>query len=127
MKVKYARDNDASDEEASRLFLFMGINIVIGRFVCGFLCAIKSLDNWYIFQGVLFINGVSTMLVNLTTSYFALAAYALVFGFCDGAMATVRNIQAMTCVDQRQAASSLGFTLMIGSFTTLIGPPISGK
>ncbi|XP_029193818.1 monocarboxylate transporter 4-like isoform X3 [Acropora millepora] len=125
--VKYAKDNDTSDEKASRLFLFMGINIVIGRFVCGFLCAIKSLDNWYIFQGVLFINGVSTMLVNLTTSYFSLAAYALVFGFCDGAMATVRNIQAMTCVDQRQAASSLGFTLMIGSFTTLIGPPISGQ
>lgn len=124
--VKFAADNNVSSEASSRLFLFMGINIVIGRFACGFLCAIKSLDNWYIFQGVLFINGVSTMLVNLATSYYALAVYALVFGFCDGAMATVRNIQALTCVDQRRAASSLGFTLMIGSFTTLIGPPISG-
>jgi len=104
----------------------MGIQIVVGRFACGFLCSYKRLDNWYIIQGLLLFNGTSTMLLTLPQNYDAFIAYAVLFGFCDRACATVNNIQALTCVDQSRAASALGFVLLGGSVTSLVGPPISG-
>jgi len=73
------------------------------------------------------VNGISTMLLTLAQNYAALVGYAVVFGFCDGAMATVFNIQALTCVDHSRAASAYGLTLMIGSVTSMVGPPLSGE
>ena len=70
--------------------------------------------------------GISMILVTLAHNYAPLVAYALVFGFCDGALATVFNIQAVTCVDYARAASAFGYLLLIASVTSLVGPPISG-
>ena len=126
IQVKYCEDRGMSYSASSRLILFMGIQIVLGRFACGFLCSYKRLNNWYILQAVLLVNGVSTMLLTMAQNYEAFVAYAVIFGFCDGAYATVNNIQAMTCVDQSKAASACGFMLLAGSVTSLTGPPISG-
>ena len=115
-----------SSDASARLVLFMGITIVIGRFTCGFLCSFKQLDNWYILQGVLLAGGLSMMLLTLAQNYNAFVAYAIVFGFCDGGIATLFNIQAVTCVDQSRAASAFGYFLLIASVTSLVGPPISG-
>ena len=112
---------------SSRLILFMGIQLVVGRFACGFLCSYKRLNNWYIHQALLLINGVSTMLLTLATNYEAFVAYAVIFGFCDGAWATLNNIVSLTCVDPARAASACGFMLLAGSATSMIGPPISGR
>ena len=105
----------------------MGINIVIGRFACGVLCFFNLLNNWYILQAVLLVNGISTNLLTLAHNYAALVAYAVVSGFFDGAMITVLGIQILTCVDNTKAASALGFTMVIGSVTSLTGPPIAGE
>ena len=86
----------------------------------------KWLNNWYILQGMLLLNAISTTLLTLAKSYAGLVAYAIIFGLCDGAMATVFNIQSLTCVDHSKAASAFGLILMIGSVTSLIGPPLSG-
>ena len=75
---------------------------------------------------MLLLNAISTIMLTLAISYAGLVIYAIIFGLCDGAMATVFNIQVLTCVDQSQAASAYGLTLMIGSVTSLIGPPLSG-
>ena len=127
IQVKYSEDRGMSFDASSRLLLFMGIQIVVGRFACGFVCSYKRLDNWYIIQGLLLVNGTSTMLLTLAQNYDAFVAYAVLFGFCDGAWATVNNIQALTCVDQSRAASALGFVLLGGSVTSMVGPPISGE
>lgn len=126
IQVKYSEDRGISSDASSRLILYLGITTVLGRFGCGFLCSFKRLDNWYILQGVLLINGVSTTLLTLAQNYEALIAYAFIFGFCDGAMSTVFNIQALTCVDHSRVASAFGFTMVIGSVTSLVGPPLSG-
>ena len=127
IQVKYCEDRGMSFSASSRLILFMGIQLVVGRFACGFLCSYKRLDNWYIHQAMLLINGVSTMLLTLATNYEAFVAYAVIFGFCDGAWNTVNTIQALACVDSPRAASACGFMLLAGSVTSLIGPPLSGR
>lgn len=124
--VKYSEDCGVPSDKAARLILYLGIQTVLGRFACGFLCSYKRLHNSYIYQGVLLIIGVSTLLVTLAKSYGAFVAYALVFGFTDGAWATVNNIQAVSCVDESRAASAFGFMLLAGSLTSMVGPPISG-
>ena len=116
-----------SSEASARLVLFMGINIVIGRFACGFLCSIKWLSNWYVLQGVVLVMGVSMMLLTLAHSYEALVAYAFIYGFGDGGLATVFNIQAVTCVDRARAASAFGYLLLIASLSSLVGPPVTGR
>ena len=115
-----------SSDSSARLILFLGINVVLGRFIGGFLCSIKRLENLYILQGVLLINGVSTILLTLAQKYEALVAYSVVFGFCDGVMASVFNILILTCVDPSRATSSFGYFLFIVSVTSLAGPPIAG-
>jgi len=124
--VKYSEDLGMSTEASARLVLFMGINIVIGRIACGFLCSIKWLSNWYVLQGVVLVMGVSMMLLTLAHSYEALVAYAFIYGFGDGGLATVFNIQAVTCVDQARAASAFGYLLLIASLSSLVGPPVTG-
>ena len=124
--MKYSEDLGMSSVASSRLILYLGITTVTGRFACGFLCSFKRLNNWYILQGLLLVNGVSTMLLTLAQNYAAFVSYSVVFGFCDGAMATILNVQAVTCVDHARAASAFGYLLMIASVTSLIGPPISG-
>lgn len=109
-------------DASSRLILFLGINTVLGRLVCGFLCSLKRLNNCYILQSVLLVNGVS-----LAQNYAAFAAYSVVFGFCDGAMATVFNLLALTCVDHSRAASAFGYNLLVASVTSMVGPPLSGR
>lgn len=126
IQVKYSEDRGMSLDASSRLILFMGINIVLGRFACGFLCSYKRLDNWCIYQALLLVNGVSTMLLTLAQNYEAFVAYSVVFGFCDGAWATVNNIQALTCVDHLRAASAFGFILLAGFVSSMVGPPLSG-
>ena len=125
-QVKYSEDRGISSSASARLVLFLGINVSVGRFVGGFLCSIKWLDNFYILQDVLLVQGVSTILLTLAQMYEAFVAYAVVFGFGDGAMITAVNIIALTCVDHSRAASSFGFYILIASVTSLIGPPISG-
>ena len=127
IQVKFSEDLGVSSEASSRLILYLGINIVIGRFVCGIICSFKRLNKWYIVQGVLLVNGVWTLLLTLAQNYGALVAYAVVFGFCDGTMATVFNILALTCVDESKAASAFGLALMISSVSAVVGPPISGE
>jgi len=124
--VKYSEDRGMSSDASARLVLFLGINVALGRFFGGFLCSIKRLDNLYILQGMLLINGVSTILLTLAKKYEAFVAYAVVFGFGDGVMASVFNILILTCVDPSRAASSFGHFLLIASVTSLAGPPISG-
>ena len=126
-QVKFSEDLGVSSDASSRLVLYMGFSIAVGRFVCGFVASIKRLDNWFVFQGVSLVMGVSMMLVTLAQTYEALVSYALVFGFCEGASATIFNILAMTCVDQARVASAFGYLLLIGSALALIGPPVSGK
>lgn len=124
--VKYSEDRGMSSDASARLILFLGINVVLGRFTGGFLCSIKRLENLYILQSVLLINGVSTILLTLAQKYEALVAYSVVFGFGDGVMASVFNILILTCVDPSRAASSFGYFLLIVSVTSLAGPPIAG-
>ena len=125
-QVKYSEDRGISSDASARLILFLGINVVLGRFAGGFLCSIKRLENLYILQSVLLINGVSTTLLTLAHKYEALVAYSVVFGFGDGVMASVFNILILTCVDPSRAASSFGYFLLIVSLTSLAGPPIAG-
>lgn len=125
-QVKYSEDRGMSSSASARLILFLGINVAIGRFAGGFLCSFKWLDNFYVLQGVLLVNGVATVLLTLAKKYEPLVAYAVVFGLGDGSMATAVNIIALTCVDHSKAASSFGFFLLVASVTSLAGPPISG-
>ena len=126
-QVKFSEDLGVSSDASARLVLYMGISIVVGRFACGFVASLKCLDNWFVLQGVSLVMGVSMMLVTLAQTYEALVSYALVFGFCEGASATIFNILSMRCVDQARVASAFGYLLLIGSVMALAGPPISGK
>ena len=73
-QVKYSADNNVSSDASTRLILFMGINIVIGRFACCVLCSFNLLNNWYILQAVLLVNGILTNLLTLAHNYAALVA-----------------------------------------------------
>lgn len=76
---------------------------------------------------LLLVNGTSTMFVTLPQNNYAFIAYAVLFGFCDGAWTAVNDIsEALTCVDQSGVASALGFNLLGGSVTLMVGTPISG-
>ena len=125
-QVKFSEERGISSSASARLILFMGIFVAVGRLAGGFLCSLKKSDNFYILQSVLLVNGVSTVLLKLAHKYEALVAYAIVFGFCDGMMATAFNVIGLTCVDHSKAASSFGFLLFVVSATSLAGPPISG-
>lgn len=81
----------------------------------------------YIYQGVEFVVGLSTILITLADSYSDMIVFAVFYGFCDGSFITTLNVILLTCVEEAKRPASLGWNMQVASIFMGSGPPIAGR
>ena len=81
----------------------------------------------YIYQGVEFVVGLSTILITLAGSYSDMIVFAVFYGFCDGCFITTLNVILLTSVEESKRPASLGWNMQVASIFMGSGPPIAGK
>jgi len=81
----------------------------------------------YIYQGVEFVVGLSTILITLADSYSDMIVFAVFYGFCDGCFITTLNVILLTSVEEAKRPACLGWNMQVASIFMGSGPPIAGK
>ena len=126
-QVKYCVDLGISEEKAAQLFLFLGAFITTGRLGVTALLAFKKFEVIYLYQGSMFMMGVSMLSLALVKTYTFFVLFAIVFGAFDGMFAALFLVQVMTCVDAAQRPSVIGFVHFVQTGFVAGGPPLSGE
>lgn len=104
----------------------LGLCSVFARILVGRLCDCEFVNRRYVYQGCLFILGISTLLCPLAKSFPSLLIYFIAFGLFDGGQSTVANVLVLTAVREEQKARAFGMWLFCLSVIMACGPPLAG-
>ena len=126
-QVKYCVDLGIPEEKAAQLFLFLGAFMTTGRLGVTALLAFKKFKVIYLYQGSIFMMGVSMLSLALVKTYTFFVLFAIVFGAFDGIFAATYHVQMMTCVEPAKRPSVIGFAHFVQTGFVAGGPPFSGK
>ena len=126
-QVKFTEDIGITAQEASRLFIFIGIASSMARFVSGKLCNNKTVNPVYIYQASLLLAALSVFLLPFFTNYWHLIVFSVTYGLSDGAFVTSHNYILLSCVDDKRRTASFAITLVFYALAAAAGGPISGR
>lgn len=124
-QAKHAEDLGFSEKEASKMYLFMGVSIVITGPLLGGLC--RYVSPTLLLVTSMLVNGIATILFPLATSYPLLLLYSIVYGMCDAGFVAVGDIMIINCVSEERRASSYGLYFVLLALFSVPGPPLAGK
>ena len=127
LQIRFCEDIGITADRASKLYIYYGISSATARVITGRLCDVRGINPLFIYQGVEFVVGLSTILVTFADSYSQLIVFAVFYGFCDGAFITTLNIILMTWVEEEKRPASLGWNMQFASLFMGSGPPIAGR
>lgn len=105
----------------------LGLCSVFARLLAGRLCDFTFVNRRYVYQGSLFVTGISTLLCPLAKTFPSLLLYFITFGFFDGAHSAVANVLVLASVRQEQRARAFGMWLFCLSISMASGPPLAGR
>ncbi|KAL9954142.1 hypothetical protein ACROYT_G041640 [Oculina patagonica] len=124
--IRFCEDIGITADKASKLYIYYGIASATARVIAGRICDVRRINPVYVYQGVEFVVGLSTILVTFADSYSELIVFAVFYGFCDGAFITTLNVILLTCVEEAKRPASLGWNMQFASIFMGSGPPIAG-
>ena len=101
--------------------------MTIGRLGVTALLAFKKVKVIHLYQGSIFIMGVSMLALALVKTYTFCIVFSVVFGAFDGIYVALFHVVVMTCVDPAQRPSAIGFVYFVNAGFSTGGPPLSGK
>lgn len=87
---------------------------------------LPRVNNFYVYQAAELVVGIGTLLVTLATSYFHIAIFIAVYGFCDGVFITSLNVLLMKCVSPSKTSLAIAWEMQMTSFFQASGPPVAG-
>lgn len=126
-QIRFCEDIGITADKASKLYIYYGIASATARVIAGRICDVKRINPIYVYQGVEFVVGLSTILVTFADSYSELIVFAVFYGFCDGSFITTLNVILLTCVEEAKRPASLGWNMQFASIFMGSGPPIAGR
>ncbi|KAJ7380783.1 hypothetical protein OS493_007163 [Desmophyllum pertusum] len=125
-QVNYCEDLGITAQEASRLFIFIGLASSIARPISGRVCNDRRVNPVFIYQSSLLIAGVSALLLPFATKYWALVVFSVAFGLSDGMFITVHMLILLSCVDNKRVTASFCIVHTLYALVAAIGGPIAG-
>ena len=126
-QVKFSEDIGITAQEASRLFIFIGIASSMTRLVSGKLCSEKNVNPVYIYQASVLLAGLSTFLLPFSTKYWHLIAFSVAYGLSDGVFITIHNYILLSCVDAKRRTASFSINHVFYAMAATAGGPIAGR
>ena len=125
--MKFSEDIGITAQEASRLFIFIGLASSIARPVSGRLCNEKSVNPVYIYQASMLLAGLSAFVLPFSAKYWHLIAFSVVYGLSDGVFITTQCYILLSCVDVQRRTASFCINNLLYSFAATAGGPIAGE
>ena len=126
-QVKFSEDIGITAQEASRLFIFVGIASSMTRLVSGRLCNEKTVNPVYIYQASVLLAGLSIFLLPFSAKYWHLIAFSVTYGLNDGVFITTQNYILLSCVDVKRRTASFSINHVFYAMAAAAGGPIAGK
>ncbi|PFX21885.1 monocarboxylate transporter 10-like [Stylophora pistillata] len=124
--AKYSEELNISADQASFLYMFLGISGGMSAFLIGRLCDVKWINIRYVNRLGILGCGIATLLLPLAKNYISVAFYSVVFGFADGSFITTQNVILLNIVGPKRRAAAFGFGCMLCSLALAAGPPLAG-
>lgn len=124
--IRFCEDTGITADKASKLYIYYGISSATARVISGRICDMRTINPMYIYQGVEFVVGLSTILITLADSYSDMIVFAVFYGFCDGCFITTLNVILLTSVEEAKRPACLGWNMQVASIFMGSGPPIAG-
>ncbi|XP_068682739.1 monocarboxylate transporter 8-like [Montipora foliosa] len=124
--VEFSEEIDITAQEASRLFIFIGLASSIARVITGRLCNEKSVNPVYIYQLSMLTACIATFLLPFSTKYWHLIVFSTAYGLSDGIFITTQCYILLSCVDVKRRTASFAINNVLYSFSAAAGGPIAG-
>ncbi|XP_068731027.1 monocarboxylate transporter 10-like [Montipora capricornis] len=124
--VEFSEEIDITAQEASRLFIFIGLASSIARVITGRLCNEKSVNPVHLNQVSMLIACVATFLLPFSTKYWHLIVFSTAYGLSDGIFITTQCYIPLSCVDIKRRTASFAITNVLYSISAAAGGPIAG-
>ena len=83
-QVRFCEDIVITADKASKLYIYYGLSSAAARILAGRICDVRQLNTFYVYQGLEFVVGLSTILVTLADDYSDMIIFVVFYGFCDG-------------------------------------------
>ena len=125
--MKYCEDLGITAQEASRLFIFIGLASSIARLISGRVCNDPRVNPVFVYQSSLLLAGVSAFLLPFATKYWALVVFSIAYGLSDGIFITLRVLILLSCVDNTRVTASFCIQNTLYALLAATGGPIAGK
>ena len=118
---------EISQRKVAQIYLTLGLCSCVARVITGRVCEGKWSNARYIYQGAIFIGGISTILLPLATTYTGLMMYIVTYGVVDGVLNVTLITLMLNSVGDRLWAQGFAFWTFAISITIALGSPCAGK
>jgi len=115
-----------TEQQGAFLISVVGIANTVGRVVFGWLSDRPFVNRLMLYNTVLTLCGISTVLSSFCTTFPLLATYAACFGMFLGVYVSLTSVVLVDLLGLECLTNSFGLTLLFQGIGAIVGPPIAG-
>ena len=105
----------------------MAMSQTVGKIVFGRIADHPRVNRVYLYQLCLLVCSVLTTLLPVFTTYRALLAYCLLFGFHDGCFVVLIAVLTGDIAGRKMMATAYGVLYFFAGVPMMLGPPVASK
>ena len=125
--MRHGQDLGIRKQKSAVLVGYMAMSQTVGKVVFGRIADHPRVNRVYLYQMCLLVCSVLTTLLPLFTTFNALLAYCIVFGFHDGCFVVLIAVLTGDIVGRKSMATAFGVMYFFTGIPMMLGPPAAGK
>lgn len=126
-QVRHGQDLGIRKQDGAVLVGYMAMSQTVGKIVFGRIADHPRVNRVYLYQMCLLVCSVLTTLLPLFTTYKALLAYCIVFGFHEGCFVVLIAVLTGDIAGRNMMAAAYGVMYFFTGIPMMLGPPVAGK
>jgi len=124
--VRHGQDLGIRKQKSAVLVGYMAMSQTVGKIVFGRIADHPRVNRVYLYQMCLLVCSVLTTLLPLFTTFNALLAYCIVFGFHEGCFVVLIAVLTGDIVGRKMMATAYGVMYFFTGIPMMLGPPVAG-
>lgn len=126
LQVRHGQDLGIRKQQGAVLVGYMAMSQTVGKIVFGRIADHPRVNRVYLYQMCLLVCSVLTTLLPLFTTYNALLAYCIVFGFHEGCFVVLIAVLTGDIAGKKMMATAFGVMYFFTGIPMMLGPPVAG-
>jgi len=125
--VRHGQDLGIRKQKSAVLVGYMAMSQTVGKIVFGRIADHPRVNRVYLYQMCLLVCSVLTTLLPLFTTFNALLAYCIVFGFHEGCFVVLIAVLTGDIAGRKMMATAYGVMYFFTGIPMMLGPPVAGE